>query len=86
MTWAMYEVGEVVVHPKYGRGVVRDVDSSGYLKIIFESDAHNWAAWWFTPGTVTKLQIGESNECRANGGSVDVGQKTKGERENENPN
>lgn len=62
MAWATYEVGEVVVHPKYGRGVVREVDGSGYLKIVFEGDYHNWAAWWHTPNTVTKLQIGDGNE------------------------
>lgn len=51
----MFAVGEVVVSSEYGRGVVREVDSAGYLKIVFESDEHNWAAWWFTPATVTKL-------------------------------
>jgi hypothetical protein len=53
---SLFEVGEVVVSTEYGRGVVREVDGSGYLKIIFETDEHNWCAWWFTPHTVTKLQ------------------------------
>lgn len=57
-----FEVGEVVVSEEYGKGIVRQVDSSGYLKILFESDEHNWAAWWFTPDTVTKLQAESTNE------------------------
>ena len=60
----MFAVGEVVWTDAYGKGIVREVDSSGYMKIVFESDGHNWAAWWFTPQSVTKLQIdwiGEAN-------------------------
>ena len=59
-----FSVGEVVVSKDYGHGVVREVDGSGYMKIIFEGDDHNWLAWWFTPQSVTKLQIewiGEAN-------------------------
>jgi hypothetical protein len=52
----MFAVGEVVVSPEYGRGVVSAVDSSGYLKIVFEGESADWTTWWFTPSTVTKLQ------------------------------
>lgn len=60
----MFAVGEVVWTDAYGKGIVREVGSGGYMKIVFESDEHNWAAWWFTPQSVTKLQIdwiGEAN-------------------------
>ena len=53
-----YSVGEVVVHPQYGRGIVTQTDEVGYyIKVTYEdSFAHDWAVWWFSPDTVTKLQ------------------------------
>jgi len=54
------EVGEVVKVAYYGVGVVREVDSSGYAKVVFEDGKKNeWASWWFTPERFTKLSGGE---------------------------
>jgi hypothetical protein len=50
------EVGEVVKVAYYGVGVVREVDPSGYAKVVFEDGKKNeWASWWFTPERFTKL-------------------------------
>lgn len=58
----MFAVGEVVMSKDHGKGIVCKVDDSGYLKILFEDDRHNWLVWWFTPDTVTKLQTENTNE------------------------